>query len=83
MWLICDVQGNQDLYYENLDILSLFDSYNVPLDRNHIDSITDVYGSQPMDFCKYNNIFKLNGRLGTDFITPKLTCKDAEPSISF
>ena len=73
---IWDVQDCHDLHYENFDILSLFDSYNVPLDRHNVDSVTNVYGSQLEDFCKYNNIFLLNGRLGTDHITSKLTCKD-------
>ena len=29
------------------------------------------------DFCKYNNIFVLNGRMDKDRIIPKLTCKDS------
>ena len=73
---ICEAQGNQNLYQENLDILNLFDSCKVPLNRNNIDVKTNVYGSQLVDFCKYNNIFIVNGRLGSDYTSRKPTCKD-------
>ncbi|MCG8046717.1 MAG: reverse transcriptase domain-containing protein [Candidatus Thiodiazotropha endolucinida] len=75
-YFICDLQGSQELYDENREILNLFDHYNIPLERKNADSVTNVYGSQLVDFCKYNNIFILNGRYGQDRITPKLTCKD-------
>lgn len=55
----------------------MFESNSIPLQRKSVDSITNVYGSQLIDFCKFNNIFMLNGRFGLDHTSPKLTCKDS------
>ena len=73
---ICDIQGNDELFKENQDILNHFDLYDIPLLRTTSDHTTNFYGQQMIDFCKYNNIFILNGRLDKDIETPKLTCKD-------
>ncbi|MEW8546895.1 MAG: reverse transcriptase family protein [Candidatus Thiodiazotropha sp.] len=73
---ICDIYGNDDLYHENLDILNCFEMYGIPLERQTADEITNLYGSQLLDFCKSNNVFILNGRIGNDVTSPKLTCKD-------
>lgn len=73
---ICDLQGNEELFMENANILNYFDSYDVALQRNSADLAVNFYGQQLLDFCKYNNIFLINGRIGTDKLTPKTTCKD-------
>ena len=73
---ICDIQGNDELYMENQDVLNCFDLYDIPLKRKASDNTTNFYGQQMLDFCKYNNIFILNGRMDKDIETPKLTCKD-------
>ena len=63
---ISELQGNEELYTENLSILNYFDEYNIPLQRNSVDKNLNFYGPQLLELCKYNNIFILNGRLGTD-----------------
>ena len=73
---ICDIQGNDDLYQENLDIFNCIEIYGIPLQRQTADENTNLYGSQLLDFCKSNNVFILNGRIGNDVMFPKLTCKD-------
>lgn len=75
--IISEIQGNNELYLENLNILNMFESNKIPLQRKSVDSITNVYGSQLIEFCKYNNIFMLNGRFDLDYTSPKLTCKDS------
>lgn len=80
-YIICDKfisenQGNDDLYRENVEILDCFDRYNIPLERNSVDLTINFYGQQLLELCKYNNIFKLNGRFGKAFHTPSPTCKD-------
>lgn len=74
---ICDRYGNDDLYRENLNIFRYFDAYDVQLLRKNTDSSSNVYGKQLIEFCKNNNIFILNGRIGPDAISPKLTCKNS------
>ena len=73
---ICDIQGNDELFMENQDVLNCFEIYDIPLKRKTSDHSTNFYGQQMIDFCKYNNIFILNGRMDKDIETPKLTCKD-------
>ena len=68
---------NDILTSENAETLQHFESNNVPLDRNTVDTMTNAYGYQLLDFCRSNDIFIVNGRFGLDSITPKLTCKDA------
>ena len=69
---ISDLQGNEDLYRENLSTLNYFDENDITLQRNSADSTVNFYGRQLLELCKYNNIFFfLNGRLGTDKRLPK------------
>ena len=80
-FVVCDqyvskFQGNEEIFQENNSILNCFDSYNIPLKRNSADLTVTFYGQQLLDLCRYNNIFILNGRLGTDKRSPKTTCKD-------
>ena len=63
---ICDLQDNEELFMENLNILNYFDNYGIALQRNNADATVNFYGQQVLDFCKYNNIFLINGRLGAD-----------------
>ena len=49
---------------------------NLPINRRSADPVTNAYGKQLIEFCQSNDLFIINGRLGQDFIHPKLTCKD-------
>ena len=73
---ISESNGNEDLYNENLFVLNYFDKYDILLQRNSADLSTNFYGQQLLEFCKSNNNFILNGRLGASKSLPKNTCKD-------
>lgn len=73
---ISDMHGLQELHEENINTLNNFEMYNVPLDRNTADKNTNTYGYNMLEFCKNNNLFILNGRIGTDYNSPKQTCKE-------
>ena len=73
---ICNRLGLQSLDEENTNILNLFEASNIPISRNNTDKNVNTYGKTFIDFCKNNDLFILNGRIGSDHIYPKLTCKD-------
>ena len=68
---ISESNGNEDLYNENLYILHSFDKYDILLQRNSADQSVNFYGQQLLEFCKSNNIFILNERLGASKSLPK------------
>lgn len=74
---ICDIFGDDDLFRESLDTFQYFDKYHIPLLRKSADIATNPYGHQLLDFCKNNNLFIINGRLGQDAVLPQLTCKNS------
>ena len=52
-----------------------FDKLNLPLYRNVVDQTVNNYGNMLIEMCKSNNLFLLNGRIGSDFGDPKYTCR--------
>ena len=68
--------GNEDLILDETRIFECFKHFNVPLKRNSSDENVNSYGYNLLEFCKFNNIFILNGRLGSDYCLPKMTCKN-------
>ena len=75
-YFMSDHFGNFDLMNENDEILDCLYNNNVPLSRQNPDKTTNVYGYKMLEFCKNNNLFILNGRLGNDTTSSKFTCKD-------
>lgn len=73
---ISDVHGLQQLYDENVNVLNYFERYDVPLDRNSADDTANSYGYSLLELCRNNNLFILNGRIGTDYTNPSPTCKN-------
>ena len=73
--LISEINGNQELFDENLEICHCFENNNIPLERINIDKITNSHGYQHVEFCKKNNILIMNGRLGAQL--PAFTCKNS------
>lgn len=73
---ISDIYGMHELYEENTGTLDLFECYEVPLDRKSADESANAYGYSLLNMCKNNDLFILNGRIGSDFICPTLTCKN-------
>ena len=47
---LCDIQGNDELFKENQDIINHFDLYDIPLLRSTSDHTTNFYGQQMVDF---------------------------------
>lgn len=47
---ISDLQGANDLYMENDDILECFHKSNIPLKRSTDDCVTSFYGQQMIEF---------------------------------
>ena len=50
---------------------------DIPLIRKSADKIINMYGYQLIEFCKNNNTFIINGRIGKDAVSPELTCKNS------
>ena len=44
--------------------------------RSTADRNLNMYGNSFLEFCRNNNLFIMNGRIGSDFTQPKLTCKE-------
>lgn len=70
------MHGNNAANFVENDVLTL-DLLNIPRKRNSLDPIRNRYGNKILDFCKGNNLFIVNGRIGEDRMTGKLTCKNA------
>ena len=73
---LSEMYDNGVMFDESMNAVHCLLKCNVSIDRASADLITNAYGNQMLEFCKSNDLFILNGRLGTDAIRPKLTCKD-------
>ena len=73
---ISDVFGTENILSENACMYDYFEQNNVPFVRKSADSSVNQYGYNFIDFCKSNGLVILNGRIGNDYISPKLTCKN-------
>ena len=71
-----EMHGLQELHAESTRIHTYFETCHIPLKRNTADRNVNTYGRNMLEFCKNNNIFILNGRVGADYQMPKLTCKE-------
>ena len=71
-----EMYDNGVMFDESMNAVHCLLKCNVSIDRASADLITNTYGNQMLEFCKSNDLFILNGRLGTDAIRPKLTCTD-------
>ena len=60
-----------------MHVLRFLKSLNIPTERKNADLHTNSYGYQLIEFCKNNDLFILNGRVGDDVNPPKLTCKNS------
>ncbi|MCG8049047.1 MAG: reverse transcriptase family protein [Candidatus Thiodiazotropha endolucinida] len=72
-----DVYGLQETYEENTCLLNIFEQYGIPLNRSSADTSINSYGYNLLEFCKNNNLFILNGRIGLEHKRPSLTCKNS------
>ncbi|MEW8546328.1 MAG: reverse transcriptase family protein [Candidatus Thiodiazotropha sp.] len=73
---ISDVFGTENLLAENASTYDCFEQNKVPFKRKSADNSVNQYGYSLIDFCKGNNFIILNGRIGNDYVSPKLTCKN-------
>ena len=65
---------------EDACIFDCFEQTGVSLERKSSDSTINQYGYNLLEFCKSNDLFILKGCIGSDYITPKLTCKKQKHS---
>ena len=69
--------NSEDLTNEYEQEISYFESNkNVKLKRTNADTGINNYGYKLIDFCKTNNLFILNGRVGVDGGMGSHTCKN-------
>lgn len=69
----------------NLDVLeweyneerSMFENNNILINRTVSDKCSNNYGYKLIDFCKRNNFYILNGRLGKEHQYGRTTCRNA------
>ena len=73
---ISDEYDNGILYNESMYTLQCMLKSNATLERDSADLTTNAYGLQLLEFCKSNELYILNGRLGQDSVKPSVTCKD-------
>ena len=73
---ICDMFDLEDIQNEEAENYKNFELTGTQLNRKSADSTINNYGKQFIDFCKSSNTFIWNGRIGTDAISPRLTCKN-------
>ncbi|MES9881290.1 MAG: reverse transcriptase family protein [Sedimenticola sp.] len=74
---LCNEHNLEFIVDEYNEILSHFQNTNVSLERINADSGTNTYGYELIEFCKFNNLFILNGRTGHDDHIGMKTCRDA------
>ena len=75
--LISNLYDLQDIQNEESAISNNFARNNIPVDRNNIDTVVNAYGTNLIELCKNNDMFLWNGRLFSDYLNPKLTCKNS------
>ena len=73
---LSEMYDNGPMFDESMSAVHCLLKRNVSIGGESADLITNIYGNQMLGFCKSNDLSILNGRLGTDAIRPKLTCKD-------
>ena len=54
----------------------MLEELGIPLRRANEDKVINQYVRKLLDFCKYNDVFILNGRIGEEKEIGKFTCKN-------
>ena len=54
----------------------MLEELGIPLRRANEDKVINQYGRKLLDFCKYNDVFIVNVRIGEDQKNSKFTCKN-------
>jgi hypothetical protein len=57
-------------------LCSIFEKYQIPLNKTVKDSIVNNYGYKLVDLCRNNDIYIVNGRIGSDRHVGGVTCKN-------
>ena len=60
-----------------MEMITPLEKTRIPLIRKSADKIINMYGYQLIEFCKNNNIFIINAKIGKDAVSPELTCKNS------
>jgi hypothetical protein len=61
----------------------MLEELGIPLRRANEDKVINQYVRKLLDFCKYNDVFILNGRICEDKDIGKFTCKNVGVVDSF
>ena len=59
-------ESNEFIYTNEFYDVYILDDLDIPRLRNNPDDIVNTYGRKLISFCKNNNMFVLNGRVGKD-----------------
>jgi hypothetical protein len=72
-----DIQGIDPDTLSTLNKSHILTKCNVPLSRKSVDKKTNSNGLALVDICRNNNLFILNGRMGTDKDTGQFTYRNS------
>ena len=67
--------NNIDEFIENH--AGILENLNIPLKRKNIDKTKNKYGNMLLNFCKANQLFIVNSRIGDDKGIGRLTCRNS------
>ena len=74
--IIKENKHGEDLsYFVNNDIF-LLDEFDISRIRYNMDKTKNNYGNKLLEFCRNNNLFIVNGRVGVDAGIGKCTCRN-------
>ena len=74
---LSDIHGLEFIEQELNDVKTSFLQNKISLRRESDDKSVNHYGTQMIRFCKYNDLYILNGRVGRSMHNAKYTCKDS------
>ena len=70
---ICD-----DIFKTGIETRTIiFDDFQIPLHRFVKDTHVNNFGYKLVEFCKNNDLYLVNGRVGSDKAVGGLTCKNS------
>ena len=72
---LCNNENVEHLFID-LSNVYMLEELGFALRRANEDKVINQYGRKLLDFCKYNDVFIVNGRIGEDQKNSKFTCKN-------
>ena len=72
---LCNNENVEHLFID-LSNVYMLEELGFALRRANEDKVINQYGRKLLDFCKYNDVFIVKGRIGEDPKNSKFTCKN-------